>query len=159
MKPIINKLSTGDDYIIDKSGWPEGPWLTEPDKVEWRAHGMACLIVRVNHGALCGYVGVPEGHPLHGKDLQMDLNALDCHGGVTFNRACDPGGKVCHVAQPGEPGHLWWIGFDCAHFGDLMPAHNASLASLGLPQASCGVYRDLEYVKNEVEGLARQLSE
>jgi hypothetical protein len=49
--------------------WGEGPWQSEPDLVEWRdaATGYPCLIVRGSMGALCGYVGLPPGHPLHGK--------------------------------------------------------------------------------------------
>lgn len=32
----------------------------------YRATGLPCLIVRNRFGALCGYVGVAEGHPLFG---------------------------------------------------------------------------------------------
>lgn len=53
---------------VDKSAWGDGPWQSEPDKMQWQdeATGFACLIVRDPMGALCGYVGVPETHPAHG---------------------------------------------------------------------------------------------
>lgn len=53
---------------IDKSGWGEGPWQSEPDKMQWQheATRLPCLIVRGPMGALCGYVGISEAHPAHG---------------------------------------------------------------------------------------------
>ena len=51
--------------------WPRGPWDAEPNRVEWRAHGLACLIVRSDGtGSLCGYVAVPPGHPAYGQDRE-----------------------------------------------------------------------------------------
>ena len=72
----------------DKSAWNRGPWDQEPDKRQWQdeATGLPCLIVRGPAGALCGYVGVPEGHPAHGKDY--DDVEVSCHGGLTFARGC-----------------------------------------------------------------------
>lgn len=56
---------------VDKSGWGDGPWQLEPDKKQWEDEvtGLPCLIVRNTQvtGSLCGYVGVPQGHPLYGK--------------------------------------------------------------------------------------------
>ena len=53
---------------VDKTGWGDGPWTDEPDKMQWidEATGLDCLIVRGPMGALCGYVGVPPEHPWHG---------------------------------------------------------------------------------------------
>ena len=72
----------------DKSAWGPGPWQEEPDKRQWQdeATGLPCLIVRNNGGALCGYVGVPKGHPDHGKDY--DAVDVDVHGGLTFADTC-----------------------------------------------------------------------
>jgi hypothetical protein len=53
----------------DKSTWGEGEWSSEPDKRQWKDEetGYPCLIVRAPvTGALCGYVGIPEKHPLYG---------------------------------------------------------------------------------------------
>jgi hypothetical protein len=74
---------------IDKSSWPDGPWQNEPDKAQWidKATGYDCLIVRNHSGAWCGYVGVPEGHPCHGKGYD-DVD-VDVHGGLTFADSCN----------------------------------------------------------------------
>lgn len=72
----------------DKSTWGRGPWLTEPDKKQWQdqATGVPCLAVRNHSGAWCGYVGVPPGHPAHGKDY--DSVDVEVHGGLTFADKC-----------------------------------------------------------------------
>lgn len=83
---------------IDKTGWDEGPWTTEPDKAQWidQATGLDCLIVRGPSGALCGYVGVPDTHPLHGisyggdgwEDESSPERTLEVHGGLTYSASC-----------------------------------------------------------------------
>ena len=67
----------------DKSGWGEGPWLTEPDKVVWvdERTNLDCMAHRGPLGAWCAYVGVPEGHPAYGQDYD-DVD-VDAHGGLT----------------------------------------------------------------------------
>jgi hypothetical protein len=110
-----------EERYIDKSDWGPGPWQEEPDRIEWRSHGLPCLIVRQkHHGALCGYVGVPEGHPCFGAEgFSGEPDYLDVHGGITFGAPRVAGSKICHVAQPGEPEHVYWLGFDCAHLSRL----------------------------------------
>lgn len=73
-----------------KTGWPRGEWDQEPDKKQWTdaATGLPCLIVRNFGGALCGYVGVPPGHPDHGTDYGGLDADVDVHGGLTFADAC-----------------------------------------------------------------------
>ena len=72
----------------DKSSWGDGPWQSEPDKIQWldEATGLPCLIVRGPVGALCGYVGVPEGHP-HFEQKYDDVD-VRVHGGLTFASFC-----------------------------------------------------------------------
>lgn len=66
MKAGDMKIYTEDE--IDKSGWGDGPWQDEPDKKAWVDEtGLHCLVVRGPFGGLCGYVGVPPSHSLHGK--------------------------------------------------------------------------------------------
>jgi len=76
------------ENVVDKSEWPRGVWDHEPDKVQWQDEdtGLPCLIVRNPVGALCGYVGVPEGRPCHGKEY--DTVDVECHGGLTFAGPC-----------------------------------------------------------------------
>jgi hypothetical protein len=139
-----------------------GPWTTEPDKAQWvdEATGLDCLIVRNRGGALCGYVGLPPGHRAHGVDYDDVTPYPDVHGGLTFAGPCqeDNGGGrgICHVPEPGRPADVWWLGFDCAHAGDMSPRWADHLpASLRMHE----VYRDFDYVKAEVERLAAQLAD
>lgn len=113
----------------NREDWGKGPWLNEPDRVEWRMPelpGLVCLAARGPSGSWCGYVAVPPGHPLHGKGYE-DVSC-SVHGGLTFADRCQPGGLICHVPAPGEPDDVWWLGFDCAHGGDYSPALKASMA-------------------------------
>lgn len=130
---------------------PAGPWNDEPDKAQWvdPATNLDCLIVRTDMGHLCGYVGVPEGNPLFGKDYDAINGEISVHGGLTYAAACNEEGKICHVPEPGRPGHIWWFGFDCAHNFDMSP---------GLPTFGRGQYRNFNYVKDECANLARQIA-
>lgn len=159
---------------LDAAG--PGPWDCEPDKVQWidAATGLDCLIVRNPLGALCGYVGLPPGHPFHGVDYDQCTRAdctvdrtvewcpehspnaaVEVHGGLTFADFCRESDKgeafgICHVPFPGRPAHVWWLGFDCAHGGDLTPRLGLSFPG--------DEYRDLAYVKAQCATLARQLA-
>lgn len=62
---------------------------------------------------------------------------------------------ICHLPDDGEPDRVWWLGFDCSHAGDMSPAYQASYRFSGGDDA----YRDVEYVRREVAGLAKQISE
>jgi hypothetical protein len=113
--------------ITDKAQWGPGPWQDEPDKVQWTDEetGMACLVVRGPVGALCGYVGVPDGHPWHGMHFRDVDAGEDLHRELSYSHECqgDPNGEtVCHVAGDGEPDTLWWLGFHCSYARDLSPA-------------------------------------
>lgn len=134
--PAGAKVSTIDDHPRwgDKSEWGAGPWVGEPDRVEWRIGGMlrglVCLAVRGPFGNWCGYVGVPPGHPAHGQHYGADsIEDLHVHGGLTFAGPCDVGehAQICHVPEPGEPDAVWWLGFDCGHGLDYSPAMEATM--------------------------------
>lgn len=159
-------METLEYHSMDKSDWIEGEWKHEPDKVQWQdeATGLPCLIVRNGAGALCGYVGVAEGHPMFKKHYDAvekpDGEYIDVHGGLTFSDFCQKGGEahsICHIPAPGEPDHVWWLGFDCAHSGDLSPGYVHRLPSrMRLERES---YKNIEYVKAECAKLAAQLGE
>lgn len=142
---------------VDWRQWPPGDWDGEPDRIEWRSAGspLPRLMVRGPLGSWCGYVGVPEGHPLFGKNYDdAATEALDAHGGLTYAAACS--GSICHVPREGESDHVWWFGFDCAHLGDVTPG----LLRYELGPSPFGEsYRDVWYVSREVERLASQLDE
>jgi hypothetical protein len=61
---------------------------------------------------------------------------------------------ICHLPQSGQPDRVWWLGFDCAHLGDISPAYD------GLRRSGYGddTYKDIGYVTNEVTRLASQLA-
>jgi hypothetical protein len=134
----------------ERSTWGPGPWQTEPDREEWRHRGVPCLIVRNDHGALCGYVAVPLGR--QDAEAWEELERLS-HGGLTYGAACTEGGQICHVRQPGEP-EAFWFGFDCNHAWDLAPGMVALVNYYGRARVRDEVYRDLSYVKGVCERMA-----
>lgn len=155
---------------IDRSEWGPGPWVGEPDKVQWKddATGLDCLANRhPRSGNWCGYVGVPPGHALHGKrydDVHFDGEDgyPDVHGGLTFADECEkadaPCRGICHIPQPGEPEHLWWFGFDCHHSGDVAPGSIKWDRDHGFDSYAFNAsYRPLGYVQRECAKFAAQI--
>jgi hypothetical protein len=159
--------------FIDRSGWPSGPWDDEPDRLYWvdEATGLPCLIRRGPSGALCGYVAVLPDHPWHGRSYHNCIlpepcgesycghspdMAIDVHGGLTYADSCDGDNEkgICHVSEPGQPDDAWWFGFDCGHSNDVLPAYEWSY--YGVPSRT---YRQLPYVRDRVQALARQLAD
>lgn len=104
-------------------------WLNEKDYYELIIKGYKCEIKRNKHtGHLNGYITVSPDHILLKEDLQWS-SALDVHGGVTY--------------QNGNT-----VGFDCAHHMDYSP--------LSPYNSSDSVYRNVEFVTNELNDLAEQ---
>lgn len=159
----------------EKAELPDGPWMNEPDKAVWvdPKTDLDCMIVRNRMGALCGYVGVGPRHPFHG--FHYDCVHVQVHGGLTHADACHPSDDesqgICHAPEPGREHDIWWFGFDCAHGFDLIPhmlklelqdpiyqaiaESRMRLVEQGLPP---DIYRDFEYVKEQCELLAYQLT-
>lgn len=142
--------------------WGEGEWNDEPDRVQWVDDftGYDCLIKRNHSGVFCGYVAIPISHPMYGKfydDVEVAV-----HGGLTYSDECDgyPDTGICHVSKDDDK--AWWLGFDCAHAGDLMPAtielmkDFPSFSTFGSSERP-DVYRNLDYAKEQVVILAVQL--
>ena len=169
-------MKTIEYTFADKSNWRRGQWDSEPDKMQWQDEetGLPCLAVRAGHGAWCGYVGVAEGHPWFEQHYR-ELEDVEVHGGITFSDFCAPADRdesgICHVPDPGEPDHVWWLGFDCAHAFDVTPRH-LSMMDIGhlLSSFTDGIlgteatlkgprdeYRTIAYVRSEVASLARQV--
>jgi hypothetical protein len=156
--------------VVERTGWGDGPWNAEPDKVQWidAATGLDCIARRGGGGAWCGYVGVPERHKYFGS--HYDDVDVDCHGGLTFADRCHAGAEetaICHVPFDGRSDKIWWLGFDCAHAGDLVPGHIAiapvyrSLSRIFSDNEDLGGgdhYRTLDYVRDQCAKLAAQLA-
>jgi hypothetical protein len=154
--------------------WGVGPWLDEPDRVDFEFAGLPCLLHRnirtdgrYSPAAWCGYVAVPPGHPLHGlgygsPEVDHAMRVRGVHGGLTYSEAC--AGHICHVPKPGEPDDVWWFGFDCNHSGDLAPGLAKGFGATGGAPESCRLtlpgdeYRDIAYVYAETIALAAQLA-
>ncbi len=131
----------------------QGVWQLEPDELRWidDTTGYSCVILRhpfLHH--LCGYVGVFPWHPAYGLGYNHDLIAkTDVHGGLTY------AGDGLRNESSGDE---WWLGFDCAHGGDLVPVmREEQFADLGLMD-QC-TYRTIEYVRKECTSLAQQLKQ
>lgn len=152
---------------------PQGPWADEPDSDRFEHAGLQCIVHRQDLGHLCGYVQVPDGHPLHGKGYydpvpeslrplldevmrgpvgKRSLVSILCanlENGGRIDLLLDVhGGLTFSGPLRDEVGH--WFGFDCAHAGDLSPGLNSLIDD--------GEYRDIEYVRAECRRLAEQLS-
>lgn len=127
----------------------DGEWQREPDFVWFtdKLTGYKCAIIRQtmwSFGNLCGYVILPEHHPLYKKRKSLfdePFASLEVHWGVSF---------IGYLGAIKIEGHkLWAIGFDCAHAGDLIPGMAYSEYK----------YRNIAYVKKECRKLAKQLKE
>ena len=135
--------------------WPKGEWDNEPDVGGWvdENTGLQCAFVRTNSGALCGYVGVPEGHKFYGvsyASIEIEEEGPDVHGGLTYSGK--EGMSFLRKYVPTRP-DPWWLGFRCSHSGDVMPGMTGIPSVFGNPS-----YKNLEYVKSEVASLAQQLA-
>lgn len=116
--------------------WSCGPWTTERSNFEeWEHVGLQCAALR-NHelGNWCGYVCVPKDHKYYGLVNKYYLGLG--HGGVTY---ADFNNEE------------FWLGFDCAHAFDVVPIF------LGHMFLSNAAYRDLEYVRDQVNRMAEEL--
>ncbi|MBD2629642.1 hypothetical protein [Trichormus variabilis] len=142
---------------MDKSAWADGEWQQEPDRIEWVFLGFPCLILRHEGSWLCGYVGIPPTHPYYGKDmLDIEIKALQVHKKITFSEASHHGDDpraVCHQLLP-KTDDYWWLGFDCSHSEDVFPR---IINFYNFPSKAS--YKNVEFVKTQVEFLARQLNQ
>ena len=165
-------MSEHSHVVQEKPEWGDGPWQHEPDRVGWvdEDTGLHCVIVRQpSSGHLCGYVAVPPEHPWHGVDYNDPLpdsrgylrrvwDALRGHKCEQLEdwEAPRPASEVSvhgGMTYSGPAEGRWWFGFDCAHAGDLCPGHGAR----DIWPLTGELYRDLPYVRGEVQSLARQL--
>ena len=65
--------------------------------------GFPCVILFMDIGHRCGYVGIPEASGI-------DVEEIDCHGGITY-------GPSSHLHLQ-EDNNIEWIGFDTCHYCD-----------------------------------------
>lgn len=65
------------------------------------------LITFTHMGSRCGYVAIPEGQ-------SIDTDKINCHGGITFESSNHNAKDLLPIKC-----NDLWIGFDCAHVGDM----------------------------------------
>lgn len=142
--------------------------MKEKTLKEWKTKsGLIAKAVLFSEGYINGYVKAPrylKGTRCH------NLQNIDVHGGVTF------AGRLQNINEDNEG---WWIGFDTAHIGDgknfdlvkkeifdqeenpdMSEYYNTNdiFGNSSLDE-STEKFRDLDYVVNECEKLAKQLVE
>jgi hypothetical protein len=113
-------------------------------------------------GHRCGYIAIPKGHELYGKDY--DEIDISIHGGLTYGEYSENGYPVETEEQ------VYWIGFDCAHCGDakdldLIKSFGEdrkeikSMLEIEAKYPMGGIVRTLEYVENELIEAVKQIKE
>jgi hypothetical protein len=115
-------------------------WDNEPDYLNFICEGFECEIIRHQKnpkGHLCGYILLPSDHVWYSEDYNDIFSLVRVHGGLTYS-------------EYGEGNSdMWVLGFDCGHSCDYRPDNPSSTVDPTY-------YRTVEYVKTELEKLARQ---
>ena len=69
--------------------------------------GFPCVVLFLSNAYRCGYVGIPKSNKYYDKNYGEI--PVSCHGGLTYSA------KKLFGQNDTD---TWWIGFDCAHYGD-----------------------------------------
>lgn len=121
--------------------------------------GFRCVIIGNYMGHRCGYVEIPKGHILYEKHYaDEELYDIDVHGDWTYSEF---GGSYPVESTKDS----WWIGFDCAHYGDACDVELVRVLGgeeyvnnqLFVLRQKYGVIRTTEYVENELRGAVKQI--
>lgn len=107
---------------------------------EFILNNMVCRMIRNSVGCWCGYVGLNSRH----VDYENFEAEYIVHGGITW---CD-----FLIVENSEYNSLFWLGFDCAHYGDFSPSYSYE-------DGKMSNYRNFDYVKNELDKLSKQIYE
>ncbi len=156
------EFATG--WLPPRAWWHPGPWFAEPDFIEWRckdAPYFPLMVARGTFGAFCGYVGLPPGHPLHGKSGAAGFDETES---ITWS---SPTGGL--LVATGEPPEHWWLGFDCARvhreYQPALVAKDGWMSSiLGVPfsvpirSPSARQYVNVNDVRRRTEAFAVSLT-
>lgn len=142
-----------------------------------------CAVYRMAFsGNLNGYVAVPKGHTLYGKDYRDEIEVPNLSE-IKFNG--NYLGLLCVDAEKAQEniitldmainvhygltysdnqlsaieddllGNQWWFGFDTAHSGDLKPYQSEIDRKY---KHHSDTYKNFEFVMAETKSLAEQLS-
>jgi len=144
---------TGHLDPIDKSGWPDGPWMTEPDR--WLGHSGQFKIMAIRNpflGSWLAYAGVPRDHKHYGVHYSDMYDTLGYH--------------ITHSAKlEWTETDLWWFGIDFGSGSDYMPGMEAWAMSRPdgfrhpeWVQGNKQFYAGLEHVQEDIERVAWRLN-
>ena len=126
-------------------------------------YGFPCVILFMQMGYRCGYVGVPADHKYYGENY--DDIPIDCHCGLTYSD---------DRLHGQEDKHTWWIGFDCGHACDGYDVEKMKEYFKENEEVMCqlkymesyfktmnemSVIRTLEYCEEECKKIVEQLLE
>ena len=152
---FVNHVS--DDYQLQENEFygtfPKDKWKNvnnpgdEPDYLKFKYKNYLCEIKRPSLSLLhlCGYVTLERDNKLYGKEwFEKEIQNLEVHGGITF-------------AEPTKEGK-WQIGFDCAHYDDVVPGSDVALfGSSDYSTYKDITYKDMWFVKSELMQLVDQI--
>ncbi len=138
------RFITTETNVLDRTGWPYGPWDRELDAASWEVNGVNCYIQRNHHGAWCGYIAVPLGHPVHESPYNRIMHSCPIHGGFTH------GG-------PSAEDDSYLLGFDCSHSGDFAPGHFSVRDRTYATDSMIGDYVTQAQVINMLNGMANDM--
>ena len=122
--------------------------------------GFRCVILGIYMGHRCGYIAIPKGHELYGKDYdEIDISV---HGGLTYASYSE--GEYPVKSEKS----VYWIGFDCAHYMDgrdleLIKSFGEddidvkNMLELERKYPIGGEIRTVEYVENELIEMVNQI--
>jgi len=133
-------------------------------EADFMHEGNRCVVIALDAGHRCGYVGIPSENVLYDKEYDDQIKELDrgitpsrhfiVHGGITY------AGGGLHSKYPVKS-DLWWFGFDCDHYGDakdfsIMDDRHKLLFSGGFDY---GTIKDKNYCISNCKKLSEQLNE
>jgi len=108
--------------------------------------GLRAVCILVADGShRCGYVSVSSSHPNY--EIGYNDVVADVHGGLTY------GGRLLQY-EAFINDDLWWFGFDCAHYNDIV----LSMLTFGEEVGEGRVFRSAEFVIAECEKLATYIN-
>lgn len=111
----------------------------EPDYLSFKYKGTKCEVKRNSAMLfLCGYTTFIPYHWYDVEYFRNNLESINVHGGVTYFEV--------------KPGRKITIGFDCAHYNDLIPTF-----SIQAGEKEGEEYRTIDFVKKEIQKMVDQI--
>lgn len=118
-------------------------WLNEPNWMKFYHKNYKCEIKRIdNLGHLCGYVHIPNTDKTYKYTEEQFYNQIVVHGDITYFEKND-----LEIV----------VGFDCAHYNDLIP--KLWLGRAMYESYNGSTYKNIDYVTNQCISMVEQIIE